>query len=391
MSSSDPIVQEDLNPHHQHDGGEDKQDDDENDDDTKATKPCCCFFMKFGKCDPPRPPCRWNHVVDTGQPCCFGGTCRMGHAKRVIVTTRGGETNNSNATATYWKKQKNHCTAINGDCPADRDANLLRSQLEPWPTAVLRERLARVFPLKSSNETHGDNIEEENQKRLRELDPLGRDEIMNSILNVYEQSGCTRRKMIRVEGIPVSTETCDNLLSLLHDWKARHSSNTRPSIHAQSYMILRNPKEFSQQNSRQAKKAAKKLAENQELWDAAQRAIQQVDSEYANNFSALAVTYGFQGSPHIDKQNTGPFYGLALGDFPDGEGGICVEAEPLVVAHVNTKNRFGKVDGRYPHWVAPYDANRYERYSLIFYSTWQKYQAPGPAYFGQPIDLHEVI
>jgi len=31
------------------------------------------------------------------------------------------------------------------------------------------------------------------------------------------------------------------------------------------------------------------------------------------------VTRGFKGSPHIDKTNIGPFYGLAMGDFEDGD------------------------------------------------------------------------
>lgn len=61
-------------------------------------------------------------------------------------------------------------------------------------------------------------------------------------------------------------------------------------------------------------------------------------------FSALAVTYGFRGSPHIDKQNTGPFYGLALGNFSDTQGGICVEVNAFTVAHVQTKNCLAKVD-----------------------------------------------
>lgn len=45
-----------------------------------------------------------------------------------------------------------------------------------------------------------------------------------------------------------------------------------------------------------------------------------------------------------------------------------VEVDPLTVCEVNTKNRLGKVDGRCPHWVAPYDENC-ERFSLIFYQT----------------------
>ena len=50
-------------------------------------------------------------------------------------------------------------------------------------------------------------------------------------------------------------------------------------------------------------------------------AIREVDVEFADAFTALAVTYGFQGSPHIDKQNIGPFYGLALGRFKEGQAG----------------------------------------------------------------------
>jgi ribosomal protein S18 acetylase RimI-like enzyme len=89
---------------------------------------------------------------------------------------------------------------------------------------------------------------------------------------------------------------------------------------------------------------------------------------FAESFTALAVTHGFQGSPHIDKQNIGPFFALSVGDFADGQGGIMVECDARVVAEINTKNRLGKVDGRYPHWVAPYEKGA-ERYSLIFYQT----------------------
>jgi hypothetical protein len=71
------------------------------------------------------------------------------------------------------------------------------------------------------------------------------------------------------------------------------------------------------------------------------------------------------GSPHIDKQNTGPFYGLAMGDFPLGQGGIGVELDAFTMAVMDTKGKLGKVDGRYPHWVMPYDDTT-QRYSLIF-------------------------
>lgn len=316
----------------------------------------CCFYFRYGTCEPPRPPCRFRHEQDDGvSPCCFGATCRLGHAKRVSIDNPDE----------YWKDYNENDATV-GSSPAVRDATLLRSQLEPWPTSVLRERLAKEF-----GQDH------------RALDPLKRGEIMQQLLEQYEARG--PRKVIRVFGTPIRQDLQVKLLQELKLWRQRHSTNTRPSINAKSYMILRNPREFNQKDSHNALLAAKKLKQNQTLWDLAEETLRDADPEYADKFSALAITYGFTGSPHIDKQNTGPFYGLSLGDFPDGQGGICVEASCFVVAHVNTKNRLGKVDGRFPHWVAPYDVNT-DRYSLIFYSTWQDYEAPGPAFFGEQVN-----
>jgi hypothetical protein len=271
-------------------------------------------------------------------------------------------------TKEYWNTYNNSDgDGLVGISPAVRDATLLRSQLEPWPTAVLRSRLVDKF-----GEDH------------RMLDPWSRADLMNRLLEKYQAMGTTR-KVIRVDGKPVDDELLGEIRQELKLWRARHGSvNTRPSISATSYMILRSPKEFGTKTSKKSQQAAKKLALNQRLWDLAEKAIRQVgDDIFADNFTALAVTYGFQGSPHIDKQNTGPFYGLSLGNFPDGQGGVCVEAEYDTIAHVNTKNQLGKVDGRYPHWVAEYDQGC-ERYSLIYYSTWHAYKQPDKAYFGLP-------
>jgi len=345
----------------------------------------CCWFMKYGKCDPPRPPCRFRHV-DPGrltgrEPCCFGATCRLGHAKRVLP-----DDDDPSAKLAFWKRYNNQknkdddddsyssgdglsaCSrtsaAVVGDSPAVRDATLLRSQLEPWPTAVLRDRLARFTGIDH-----------------RDLDPLGRAELMRRLMEYYDARVGPRR-VLRVQPStpPVRDDLRAELLRELEDWRNRHAVNTRPSINAEAYMILRSPMEFGAKDSNKARQAAKKLAENERLWTLAHRALEEVDPDYASTFSALAVTYNFTGSPHIDKQNTGPCYGLALGDFPDGQGCICVEADPVTVAHVDTKNRLAKVDGRYPHWVAPYDEGS-ERYSLIYYSTWQAYAPPTTPYF----------
>ena len=122
-----------------------------------------------------------------------------------------------------------------------------------------------------------------------------------------------------------------------------------------------------------------------------------MDASFADRCTEVAVTYGFSGSPHIDKQNCGPFYGLALGTFRGG--GIRVECSARVVAEVDTRNKIARVDGRYPHWVAPYDGDNddgddgdgsgdvvgsAERFSLIYYETGGKFAEPGPAIFSMP-------
>ena len=43
-----------------------------------------------------------------------------------------------------------------------------------------------------------------------------------------------------------------------------------------------------------------------------------------------------------------------------------MECSPTLVAQVDTRGRLAKLDGRFPHWVTPYQG---ERYSLIYYQT----------------------
>jgi hypothetical protein len=360
----------------------------------------CCHYLRRGKCITPRPPCLLRHEPDDGiRPCFFGATCRNGHRNRVL----GGMTTDERLA--YWREfnaRRGNLIAAYED-PAERDVTLLRSQLEPWSTPHLRWRLASVFGEDSLA-----------------MDALPRGQTMLRLLEHYENK-CDeqRRKTVRVLGTTVDPAVCNQLLSHLRAWSEKHKVNSRPSICAASYMILRSPSEFGQSSSsssadglsqkqipsKKARIAAKKIREYQGLWDLAKDALASVDPAFAESFSALAVTKGFRGSPHIDKQNTGPFYGLALGSFDDNTGGVCVEVDAFTVAHVNTKGRLGKIDGRYPHWVAPYtyhqnnsfmasseeDGSAMEncRYSLIFYSTQQSYSQPGPAYFGELVEEEE--
>ena len=270
-----------------------------------------------------------------------------------------------------------------GSAPSKRDATLLRSQLEPWPTPVLRRRLQETFSY-----------------RCEGLDELEREQVMVRLLEHYQSEGIEERRVIRVNGTPVPERLLEDIMVELRKWEARQrreletKPRERPSIDAKCYTILKKPppsrmpgqEEKEPVVSRKARFAANKLQENVRLFNLAMTAVREVDPVFANKANHLAVTFGFRGSPHIDKQNLGPFYGLSLGDFAEGQGGVTVEYDARTLAIVNTKNRLGKVDGRFPHWVAPWDATK-ERFSLIYYQTEGDRVAPTTAIFPSEEEL----
>ena len=133
-------------------------------------------------------------------------------------------------------------------------------------------------------------------------------------------------------------------------------------------------------------KAYQKFEQHANIWNLAMEALRAVDSHFAARVTGLALTHNFIGSPHIDKQDIGAFYGLSLGNFTGG--GIQVECSARIVCEINTKNRLGKVDGRYPHWVAPYVAEELNaecnRYSLIYYKTTGVIDSKSGAIFAIP-------
>jgi hypothetical protein len=285
---------------------------------------------------------------------------------------------------TMWEEVGNVPGSYVGASAAERDEHLLRSQLEPWGTVNLRRRLVQDF-----GEVPTD---------AAEVDRAG---VMQRLLKCYEREGWTderghaKRKRVHVDGAPVNQDIIDKLLVELRAWTDETGkvakNRERPSIRAQNYMILRSPKFDeaidtsmpSTRASRRAIRKAKKLEKYRKIWDLAQEVLKEVDEVFAERCTEIAVTYGFRGSPHIDKQNCGPFYGFAMGEFPDGQGGVCVECSARVVAVMNTKNRIGRVDGRYPHFVDAYDKDS-ERYSLIYYETGNAFVKPGPAIFSIP-------
>lgn len=313
-------------------------------------------------------------------------------------------------------------------CPGERDASLLRSQLEPWGTPVLRRRLAEVFGV--------------------ETDPdLGREGIFEKLLAAHTASGPRAWRKVRGQALP--DRLAPLLEELLRELRATvfptGAKRERQGVRAEGYIVLRSEAEAladvvasdgAEENQMQAiiaeakdeKKApadysgaaggisgvdkrgidgtsvgggsqtapmvigdrivqpgmrtirptpkanskrtwgrrrnGDKRQRNDSVWNLTRQVMAEVDPDFLKRCTAIAMTKNFIGSPHIDILNYGPFYGLSLGDFEGG--GICVESTPLEVVEVDTKNRFGKIDGRWPHWVAPYTG---ERYSIIYYQT----------------------
>mmetsp|Transcript_8146 Transcript_8146/g.13421 ORF Transcript_8146/g.13421 Transcript_8146/m.13421 type:complete len:427 (-) Transcript_8146:158-1438(-) len=247
----------------------------------------------------------------------------------------------------------------------DRDATLLQSQLEPLSTPQLVKRLERSFGVLLNKETE---------------QAYNRDYIMTTLLECYEKHG--PREIRREKGIPVPKHRLDALVHELNAVNWPQTTRERPKIKAEHYLILQKPGSGVEDSVRTKKETAK-LNKYKKLFDLAVDTLAEIDPVFAERFTALAVTHNFIGSPHIDTLNVGPFYGLSLGEFSDG-GRIAVECSPLLVAEIDTKGKFGKVDGRFPHWVTPYEG---ERFSLIYYVTSGSVEPQTTAIFAPPPDV----
>jgi len=247
----------------------------------------------------------------------------------------------------------------------DRDATLLQSQLEPLSTPQLAKRLERTFGVLLDKETE---------------QAYDRDYVMATLLECYKKHG--PREIRKEKGIPVSKHRLDALMQELNAVNWPHTTRERPKIKAEHYMIIQKPGSGVEDSVRTKKETAK-LIKYKKLFDLAVETLAEVDPVFAERFTALAVTHNFVGSPHIDTLNVGPFYGLSLGEFSSG-GRIAVECSPLLVAEIDTKGSFGKIDGRFPHWVTPYEG---ERFSLIYYVTSGSVEPQTTAIFAPPPDV----
>jgi len=259
--------------------------------------------------------------------------------------------------------------ALAGLCePArDRDPTLLRSQLAPLSTPQLRARLEGAFGVPTDPAT------------------VGREEVLNRLVRAHAREG--PRAIRVVSGKPVSDAVCDALVECLRAtrWPVG-AARERPKVDADGYFTLQRPsregdRRFRVEGGQKQRRAAAKVRAHAKLWRLAEVAMREVDPAHWDAMTAVAFTRNFRGSPHIDTENVGCFYGLSLGDYGpppapaaadafEGisrvSGAIAVESGTREVTHVDTRRKLARVEGRNPHWVTPYAG---ERYSLIYYRT----------------------
>ena len=367
---------------------------------------------------------------------------------------------------TLWEEIGNIPGTYVGNNASCRTSTLLRSQLEPLGTVALRRRLVCDFNQLPSdpskvNRSHvmtlllkeyykeqlallptptpqppNNNDDDDDDEKKNDNDNNANDDS-----SIDYDSLVSNRKTLYLEGTPVSQMKIDEIMIALRKWTTQtgliNKNRERPSIKAQNYMILRKPITTKIENddndnnnkysnkSRRAIRKAKKQDRYRNIWDLAINILSDIDPNYADKHcTEIAVTYGFKGSPHIDKQNCGPFYGLCMGTFGNGSGGggggIIVESSARTCININTHNKLAKIDGRYVHWVDEWDTTTttnntntnttdtttnstsdtstdidaaaaaaaglpvVERYSLIYYETGNNFMKPGPAVFSIP-------
>lgn len=87
-------------------------------------------------------------------------------------------------------------------------------------------------------------------------------------------------------------------------------------------------------------------------------------------FTTIQINKNIMAPPHIDKNNVGPSYIIALGDFEGGN--LVIEGKEY-----NIKNTFKKFDGRLGHWTTEFTGTRY---SLIFFT--HTFKPPCPSLRG---------
>ena len=160
---------------------------------------------------------------------------------------------------------------------------------------------------------------------------------------------------VHVTGAEIPRALADRLLASLRD--ARWPSKThRKAVDSERYLVL------------SSDVAPPPAVDPYDAIKTAARAVMQwADPSFP--YDHLAVTRGFLGSPHVDREDVTHQYAAALGEY--GEGGeLVVESEDGGTRWVvDTRGKMARFDGRFAHWVRGYDRAEGVRFSVVWYAN----------------------
>lgn len=206
----------------------------------------------------------------------------------------------------------------------------------------------------------------------------GQQLLLDHICGVYLASPRPKRL---ARGAHIPDHLCDELLRALRatDWDTVVKGRR---LDADEYLTLRVP--WAGASRRRRNRMQRLLETHDAVWQAAARVMEAVaPNQY--EYTSLAVTRNFRGSPHRDVLDQSYQFALSLGTFAEaGEGGaggagsaggrLCVETKRgREITCIDTYRRLGCIDGRFTHWVDGYEG---ERFSVVFYTVDPQHKTP---------------
>jgi len=206
-------------------------------------------------------------------------------------------------------------------------------------------------------------------RRARDLDLLQDGDRHSSGCGVDDGDGDKEEDIhfdwVCLEGKRIPDQCCAEILECLRNlqWPKKRG---RKKLTSERYAVLWREKEKEEPRFGTLGKLVEKL-------------MSSVDADY--DYTHVAVTKNFVNSPHCDVADTTFQYVCSFGDFALPGGQLAVvgpsdDEDVWCVNVVNTKNRIARVDGRYPHFVLPYDAAKGDRYSLVIFSVKESAATP---------------
>ena len=127
------------------------------------------------------------------------------------------------------------------------------------------------------------------------------------------------RRVVLAQGASVPRDLRERLLGALRcaQWERKERK-----LRSDEYITLRKLKPCDPATaSTRRKRAEKRFQKHVALWDASAAIVEALCPDF--EWTTLAITRNFRGSPHRDRLDTRYQLAISLGDFKDGEG-FCV-------------------------------------------------------------------